>query len=69
MDWRKQYWRDLEEDYQEFMVSHRTESRGRAWEYVPGRMITLPGPVLLELVKVGWIESDGMDGFRPLRKV
>lgn len=69
MDRRKQYWLDLEEDFREFLVSHRIESKGRTSEFVPGRMITLPGLVLWNLVKAGWIEDDCMGGFRPVRKV
>lgn len=62
---RRQYWRDMKEDMAEFRVAHRAESKGRNRKFVPARLITLPGMVLRDLEKVGWIESDGCFRYRP----
>lgn len=62
-----EYWKNLREDYEEFKVSHRQETRSR-FTFVDGRLITLPGLVLYELEKRRYIESNGGHGYRPLRK-
>lgn len=61
------YWQALNEDYEEFKVSHRQTARNR-WQFVPGRLISLPGLVLYELEQKGMIECDGHRQYRPRRK-
>lgn len=62
---RRQYWRDMKEDMAEFRIAHRAESGGKNSAFVPARLITLPGMVLRDLEKVGWIEGDGYFGYLP----
>ena len=62
---RAQYLRDLKEDYREFLVAHKLESKGRPRKFVPARLITLPGLVLKDLENKGWIESNGYFCYRP----
>lgn len=62
---RAEYWRGLKEDYREFLAAHKIEAKGRPWKFVPARLLTLPGLVLYDLEKKGWIESDGAFGYRP----
>lgn len=62
---RREYWRAMKEDMAEFRAAHKIESKGRSSEFVPARLITLPGLVLYELERVDWIETDGLFGYLP----
>ena len=62
---RKQYWRDLREDYREFLVQHKAEVGNKVRKFVPARLIPLPGGVLKDLEAKGFIESNGGFSYRP----
>jgi len=61
---QSEYWQNLNEDMAEFRAAHRLESKS-AYNYVPARLITLPGLVLYELERRGMIESNGGHSYRP----
>ena len=64
---KRQFMRDMHEDYADFLIWHRAESKGNRFTYVDARMIALPGQVLMTMLKMGWVDCNGY-GFRPMRK-
>lgn len=63
---RRQFMRDMHEDYADFLVRHGEEAKGNRFAYVDARMIALPGQVMMTMLKMGWVDCNGV-GFRPLR--
>lgn len=63
---KRRFMRDMAEDYDDFLASHREESKGNRSVWVDARMIALPGQVLMTMMKMGWIDYNGQ-GVRPMR--